>query len=453
MLKSLQEAIGQVFAIRIRTKSHGTPWLDQLLSVTNLLMNSSDLLPFPYVKSCATLVVFILQTIRDVKKNQDDFRELLTNIVDVIKLVRDESLQSQCPSLSTDFRNQCTEFNNRLIDILESIHEHSRSTGAWRRYARSATIKDDIARHRRTLDEFRNNLMLSTVIQTHRGIEQILDGIERFPMLLGYTWEGSHAATILLTDILDVETPIPLILCQTWEIFRDVLLLLHRTRPGKRYIDKGDYDLTINDTEHVKSTTWNSVVKAGLRVKMSAVLRVDSTEDNRRCPSCSTLNTQTSLGSEILCQHCAITFRVSQGYLEEVVHSPEDHVIPSSHQVVGPEHDQADNDARYIRRFHVVLRIFKVVQEERKSFAETRVEEIANDPETSGNQLTLFGEDEYHQRAGTHGFMTSHQGPFTKLAFGVQKPHGGPPLACLSCRECKIACCPVDDENGNRTCK
>ncbi|KAJ7592817.1 hypothetical protein C8J56DRAFT_483344 [Mycena floridula] len=176
MLKSFRKAIGQVFAIR--TKTRGTPWLDHLLGVTNLILNSSDLLPFPYVKSGACLVINILQTIKDARKNEDDFRELLTSIVGIVRLVRDQILQNQ---ISTTFDVQCIAFNDRLLDILGELHGNSRSTAKWKKYVRSAAIKDDIAGYRRAIDEARENFLLSTAIQTQRGIEQILDDINSLP--------------------------------------------------------------------------------------------------------------------------------------------------------------------------------------------------------------------------------------------------------------------------------
>ncbi|KAJ7592700.1 hypothetical protein C8J56DRAFT_481792 [Mycena floridula] len=157
MFKSLQKAIGQVFAIRIRSKTSGTPWLDHLLSVTNLVMNSSDLMPFPYMKAGACLVVSILQTIKDARKNQEDFRELLTSIVGIVRLVRDQILQSQ---ISPIFDAQCTVFNDRLLDILTSLHEHARSTAEWKKYVRSAAIKEDLAGYRRAIDEMRENFLV-----------------------------------------------------------------------------------------------------------------------------------------------------------------------------------------------------------------------------------------------------------------------------------------------------
>ncbi|KAJ7592827.1 hypothetical protein C8J56DRAFT_483464 [Mycena floridula] len=302
MFRSLQKSMGQVFAVRTKTKCSGSPWLEHLISIANLFMNSSDLLPFPYMKAGAGLVVSILQTIKDARKNQDEFRELLTSIVGIFSLVRDQIVQQQIP---TTFDAQCMAFNDRLLDIMTSLHEHARSTAEWKKYVRSAEIRDDIVGYRRTVDEMRDNFLLSAVLQTHRGIEQILvlDGINSLPAMLSYTWEGSSNRIVWLTDILDVETPIPLVLCQTWEMFVGVLLLMYRTRAGRRYIDNGDFDLTSNGSEHIDPTTWNSVVKAGLRFKMSALLRINLTEDSRQCPSCSTLNTHTSFGSEILCHY------------------------------------------------------------------------------------------------------------------------------------------------------
>ncbi|KAJ7592810.1 hypothetical protein C8J56DRAFT_1127350 [Mycena floridula] len=164
-----------------RSKSQTFSWLDHLLSITKLLMNSRELIPFPYVKASAGLV--------DARKNQEDFRELVTSIVGIVS-----PLRSSMPSTYIALNDR-----SRLLGILGTLHENSRSTVEWEKYVRSASIKDDIARRRRPVDEMRDNyFMLSTAIQTQRNRTDT-------------RWYRPAS------NMLDVETPNPLILCQTWK--------------------------------------------------------------------------------------------------------------------------------------------------------------------------------------------------------------------------------------------
>ncbi|KAJ7592816.1 hypothetical protein C8J56DRAFT_483380 [Mycena floridula] len=130
-----------------------------------------------------------------------------------------------------------------------------------------------------------------------------------------------------------------------------------------------------NDSQDVEPTTWHSIVKAGLRVKMSALLHVKSTEDSRQCPSCSTVNYHASLGAELICQYCSSTFRVSQGFLEEAG-IPHTQISSSPSTDSQARVDDGVNDGtRYIRRFHILLHIEPI-----------RSEDLAfNDPEKPAN--------------------------------------------------------------------
>ncbi|KAJ7592869.1 hypothetical protein C8J56DRAFT_1127431 [Mycena floridula] len=334
MFRSLQKSIGQVFAVRTKTQCSGSPWLEHLISIANLFMNSSDLLPFPDVKADAGLVVSILQTINDARKNQDEFRELLAGIVGIV------SLRSM---------SRFIYHGSRLLDIMTSLHEHARSTAEWKKYARSAEIRDDIVGYRRAVDEMRDNFLLSAVLQTHRGIEQILDGINSLLAMLGYTWERSSNRVVLLTDLLDVETPIPLVVCQTWETFVGVL-----TRAERRYIDNGDFNLTSNGSEHIHPTTWNSVVKAVDNIpvaRRSTHMLPSCPEYCGKCPLSPFLQRLTVFLQSILRDHVQSFSRTA---LEDSA------LFGIQNASSTTTTDRHDSDTRYIRRWHV-LRVRKVV--------------------------------------------------------------------------------------------
>ncbi|KAJ7592833.1 hypothetical protein C8J56DRAFT_483548 [Mycena floridula] len=358
---------GHVFASRIlrwKTPPARTIWLEYLLQVAHLLQNATELLPFPFIKAGASVVVDILETIKTVQNNRDDFRDLLTSIVDIVKTIRDEILLPGTGRiLPARFSEQCTAFNDHLIDILGELHHNSRSTRAWKRYVLSNVIQSDIARYRKRVEEIRANFMLCTVIQNQlilhqvqNGIHDLRDDISRLPLTLGYTWERSSDRPIWLVDMMDVKTPLPVEFCQSWERFFDLLVFMHKDRPGGQHISLGDFEVSTNDNEHlVRSASWNSLVKPGSTLKMSALLRLLE-DDSRRCPGCSMIfNTALSLGSETRCPNCGTTFRVSRGFIDD---APDDSPGPQTAATTSPNPSQLeskDDDTRYFRRFHVVL--------------------------------------------------------------------------------------------------
>ncbi|KAJ7592798.1 hypothetical protein C8J56DRAFT_1045260 [Mycena floridula] len=98
--------------------------------------------------------------------------------------------------------------------------------------------------------------------------------------MLGYHWEGPSTRIVWLTDILDVERPVLLDFCQTWEVrsahsicdanLKDRLgirrlTIVHAQETTGKAISR-DFDLTTDDNEHIDPKRWNSVVRAGLRI-------------------------------------------------------------------------------------------------------------------------------------------------------------------------------------------
>ncbi|KAJ7583320.1 hypothetical protein C8J56DRAFT_894034 [Mycena floridula] len=345
-------------------------WLEHLLEVVTLLQSASNLAPVPYVNAGLTLIVHILKTIKTARQNQDDFRELVTSIVGIVTLVRDEIVNPKLQTNSSAFMAHCKAFNESLLDIITEINNKLRSLSGAKKYLLSGAIKDDLQKHQDRIREIRYNFMLWIIMQNRLVVHEMRDTMHKMrkdiielPRTLGIPGES-----ILFIDILDLNTQLPLSLCQSWESFLELVLLIHKNlnRPGLRYITSGDFDLTIND-QVVSSTIFSSLVKRGSTVKMSVMLhrsKEQSDADSRRCPICSTLHIEpVALGSEIQCVNCGATFRVSRGILDlEVLRQQDTSDIAAVSASLSPSsgHRETrftmdDEEVQYLRRFHIVL--------------------------------------------------------------------------------------------------
>lgn len=120
--------------------------------------------------------------------------------------------------------------------------------------------------------------------------------------------------TVVLVDMLDQTTQVPIELCFTREVclilslvswtelfalpvqvFDGFLKLYFRDRAGSMFVRQGDYDLMADaDNQLIDDTTWSAMVRPGKLVNMSAILRL-RLHDRRLCPSCRKLNIATDM--------------------------------------------------------------------------------------------------------------------------------------------------------------
>ncbi|KAJ7592809.1 hypothetical protein C8J56DRAFT_483158 [Mycena floridula] len=287
-------------------------------------------------------------------------------------MVRDEIVNPRLQTDCTTFLAHCKTFNESLLDIMRELNSKLRSLSGPKKFLLSSSIKADIQKHQERIHECRANFLLWIVMQNrlavhqvHNSIHEMRHDISQLPRSLGYPWEAS-GEFFLLFDMMDICTQLPISLCQTWETFLDLLLLMHKNRPGLRYVTLGNFDLTRtrnnNRDQVVLSTTWNPTMINGSTVKMSAVLRRSEEQDSRQCPSCSTVESQpVDLGAEIQCGNCGTRFRVSRGYIVEESTSQMEDTPAAEPLSVSPGSEEGEallvvqNDIQYLRRFHVVL--------------------------------------------------------------------------------------------------
>ncbi|KAJ7592811.1 hypothetical protein C8J56DRAFT_1023711 [Mycena floridula] len=159
------------------TEPTSPQWLEYFLQVTTLLQDAGDLAPVPYVSASLSLVVNILKIIKTVKQNQDSFREIVTNIVGIVTMVRDEIIS---PKLQTDcatFLAHCKTFNESLIDIMKEINNQLRSLSGPKKYLLSSSIKEDIQKYQDRIHECRANFLLWIAMQNRLAVHQVHNSI------------------------------------------------------------------------------------------------------------------------------------------------------------------------------------------------------------------------------------------------------------------------------------
>ncbi|KAJ7093600.1 hypothetical protein C8R44DRAFT_890815 [Mycena epipterygia] len=83
-------------------------WLETLLFNAKVITAGADALPFPYVKGVFSTVVFLLEAVQKVKKNQESVKELCGDTVDIITVLQDQ-ISAHGDRAALKFKTQCEE--------------------------------------------------------------------------------------------------------------------------------------------------------------------------------------------------------------------------------------------------------------------------------------------------------------------------------------------------------
>ncbi|KAG6914380.1 hypothetical protein DXG01_000681 [Tephrocybe rancida] len=299
------------------------PWLDNMIAAVGIIRDSGELIPFPYVKIAAGIVVQVLLRVQAVRKNVEDFKGLSHKLVDAVITVRDTvcACGSRGQTLPPEFVHRCCEFVNSLVALQSQINNLVRQHESWMYFLRSTAITNAIAQYKEQVNDMRSNFTL---------------------------------------DVVD---------------FTDFVKFRFRKHSGREEVKKGAFVLSLMEVDGSHKTlgpspeTWLSLVKPGVTITMDILvsgLRDDDT--SRRCPSCRYFCVGT-LEDHVQCPQCATSFHIARatvdhvGVEEDARNNPA--AMPPSRKTGPPEPDDNfpqdinKSSFRYFRRFWVILEAIK----------------------------------------------------------------------------------------------
>ncbi|KAG6909379.1 hypothetical protein DXG01_000822 [Tephrocybe rancida] len=339
-------------------------WLDGLISAVTVVRDTTDLAVFPYVKIAASLVLQVLEVIKSVKKNIDDFEELAQSLVQIVVAIRDTLLsycRDFCPPPA--FATHCQAFIDALVGMFVRLSDLSRHSQSWTRYLKASATHDTIVQYRKQLEELRANFTLTTLL--HLSLKIFT---EQRPRQLGYTWE--HSEPLQFIDAMNVTLRLPMELCSTPRDFADLLKFLFRKRRGRRYVERGHYALTTTDKglpHWVDYNVWRTYVLPGSTLAMNILLRTgvdgsnEAFDSTQCCPACGQVRVggDASWDDEVTCPSCGAIFCISrkdEGTPVASTFTSDLHVHPwQLGGTLSPEDDLEETDVKYFRRFHVLV--------------------------------------------------------------------------------------------------
>ncbi|EIM84347.1 uncharacterized protein STEHIDRAFT_170063 [Stereum hirsutum FP-91666 SS1] len=210
-------------------------------------------------------------------------------------------------------------------------------------------------------------LIQETIAEQRTVLFEIKHCVNELPNTLGCTWEGGMAHSqrpVVLRDALGQTLNLPLEFCESYDLLDGILKVYYRKRAGGRFVERGDYELTIPGDEmtdgpesastslvqcqkerqherayvsHRDDREWRDLVKAGISIDMNVIVRekvdVAGLEDmhsweraRQRCPNCSFDNSKPPNGSGprrsprsrwtdgaqgIKCEFCQVWFHIN----------------------------------------------------------------------------------------------------------------------------------------------
>ncbi|KIL59250.1 hypothetical protein M378DRAFT_188020 [Amanita muscaria Koide BX008] len=143
-----------------------TDWCGDIIKVTTIIANASDLTPFPYIKSAANILVALLEPLQQLQKNKDDFRELAEEICKLLIMLRDRLLQYKTSGsiIPMEFGQVCTDFAQCLVNIQSDMKDIMQQQSVrMRAYFKAGVVKNLLSRYKAQVESLRLNFIMLNI--------------------------------------------------------------------------------------------------------------------------------------------------------------------------------------------------------------------------------------------------------------------------------------------------
>ncbi|KAF8992178.1 hypothetical protein BDQ17DRAFT_235945 [Cyathus striatus] len=139
-------------------------WLQIAITAVKLVKSTGDFAPFPFVNSAANVVLVLLESLKAVYINREDFQALTEDIVHIITRIRDHAISQSYDGeiLAQECRKFTDILQNLKIDMESTINMES---GFMSQVMLSEQTKGLIARYRQILSSELQISLLETTLQ------------------------------------------------------------------------------------------------------------------------------------------------------------------------------------------------------------------------------------------------------------------------------------------------
>ncbi|KAJ7158588.1 hypothetical protein C8R46DRAFT_395090 [Mycena filopes] len=153
-----------------------TDWLGAAITVAETVESAAELIPFPYVKGVAAVIVRLLRAIEKVKKNREDLKELCVSSTKIASFLQDQIVQYG-NTAAIKFNSICEELKSYLEEVvlaIQTLQDKSKGfRGQFKEVLKSSSITDRIAEYQKQIEEYRSRLMFEAVVETKFKVDDI----------------------------------------------------------------------------------------------------------------------------------------------------------------------------------------------------------------------------------------------------------------------------------------
>ncbi|KAJ6535148.1 hypothetical protein B0H19DRAFT_1080540 [Mycena capillaripes] len=134
-------------------------WLASLIQAANILKDAAELVPVAYVKGVLGTVVVLLETVKQMKENQHDLRELCESTMRIAIFLGGQLVSHQDTS---DLRTQCQELKSYLDGVILLIKQLQKKSEGFRGHIKgffkATNMKNKVAEYQKGIQELCSDL-------------------------------------------------------------------------------------------------------------------------------------------------------------------------------------------------------------------------------------------------------------------------------------------------------
>ncbi|KAJ7230061.1 hypothetical protein GGX14DRAFT_553553 [Mycena pura] len=151
-------------------------WVGTSLLMARAFAAGGECLPFPYVKGVFVVFVTVLETVAKIKKNREDLKELCGDILDIMKIIRDQ-ISAHGAAAATKFEGLCEDLESCLKHVLDAVQLLQRAPRGIRERLKEViklpSITEKISGYRNRLQTLHSNFVLLATIDTNFHVQKL----------------------------------------------------------------------------------------------------------------------------------------------------------------------------------------------------------------------------------------------------------------------------------------
>ncbi|KAJ7733385.1 hypothetical protein DFH07DRAFT_780606 [Mycena maculata] len=156
----------------------GSDWLPYL----NIIKDGAEAIPFPYVKAAFGVVATLLETVKKVKENRGNLKEVCTSALEIMQHVNN-AIAFHGDVMAVRFKHLCNGFIGLLKEIQERVEKWNKQRigvrGRVREFIKADNMGAEISQYKERIKELQANFMMVGMIDANVGLTKVDEQITK----------------------------------------------------------------------------------------------------------------------------------------------------------------------------------------------------------------------------------------------------------------------------------